>query len=182
MVKTCKTCKKEFIPKDDRPTRPTRFCSRQCVRNETQFKIGHKLTPLGNKRWDNPATKMTWFKEGVHSFPFATTFKKGFKPWNMGKDFGGTQHIAKRIAWLQAYRIWKNEIKVRDKFKCVQCGNTNKLNVDHYPIPLAILIKKYDIKKPQEAKEFKEFWDINNGRTLCLLCHKETDTYGKNFM
>lgn len=170
------------MPKDDRPTRSAKFCSRACIRNSTQFKIGHKLTPLGNRRWDNLASKSAWFQRGVHSYPFATTFKKGFTPWNVGKDFGGIQHIAKRIASLQQYKNWKKEIKIRDKFKCVQCGSVNNLNVDHYPIPLVVMIKKYDIKKPQEAKRFRVFWDKNNGRTLCLSCHKETNTYGKNFM
>lgn len=182
MAKICKTCNKEFIPKDDRPTRPAKFCSRKCIRNSTQFTIGHKLTPRGNKRWDNPASKAKWFKKDVHSYPFATTFKKGFTPWNEGKDFGGTQYTAKRIASLQKYRNWKKEIKIRDKFKCVQCGNANNLNIDHYPVPLAVMIKKYNIKKPQQAKQFEEFWNMNNGRTLCLSCHKETDTYGKNFL
>ncbi len=182
MVKTCQTCNKEFIPKDDRPSRPAKFCSRRCIRNSTQFKIGHKLTPLGNRRWDNPATKMTWFKKGVHSYPFATNFKKGFTPWNAGKDFGGTEYIAKRITWLQQYKKWKKEIKIRDNLKCIQCGSIKNLNVDHYPISLAALIKKFNIKKPQEAKEFKDFWDKGNGRTLCLSCHKQTDTYGKNFV
>lgn len=182
MFKFCKTCGKKFIPKDDRPTRPAKFCSRKCIRNSTQFQVGHRLTPIGNKRWNNPSTKANWFQKGVHSYPNATTFQKGFTPWNKGKDFGGTEYIAKKISWLSKYKIWKKEIKTRDKFKCVKCGDNKNLNVDHYPISLTALIKKYHIEKPQVAVRFKKFWDVDNGRTLCINCHKKTETYGKNFM
>jgi hypothetical protein len=27
------------------------------------FKKGHKLTPMGHKRWDNPKVKQNWFKK-----------------------------------------------------------------------------------------------------------------------
>lgn len=67
-------------------------------------------------------------------------------------------------------------------FKCIECGSKNILNVDHYPVSIAELIKKYKIKELQETKKRNEFWDIKNGRTLCAPCHKQTPTYGKNFV
>ena len=30
----------------------------------------------------------------------------------------------------------------------------------------------------EEALECTELWDLENGRTLCVPCHKLTDTYG----
>lgn len=67
------------------------------------------------------------------------------------------------------YRIFKEEVLKRDNYTCVQCGATPKdnphvtLNVDH-------------IKPFKEFPELK--FDPKNGRTLCLLCHKKTQTYG----
>ena len=29
----------------------------------------------------------------------------------------------------------------------------------------------------EKAKKCKELWDINNGETLCIACHKKTDSY-----
>lgn len=67
------------------------------------------------------------------------------------------------------YRLFKEKVLARDNNTCVLCGISPKdnphvtLNVDH-------------------IKQFKQFpelqFDINNGRTLCLLCHKKTHTYG----
>lgn len=180
MEKVCKTCGQKFTPKNERPNRPAKFCSRKCIRNETQFKKGHKMR-FGKKpppkAWDNPNSKKTRFGAGQPSF-----FKKGLIPWNKGMDFGGNEYLAKRISWLSKYREWKKLIKERDKYKCVLCGSNKILNVDHYPKSISQLIKEYNVKKPQETKQIKEFWDINNGRTLCLGCHKKTETYGKNIM
>lgn len=179
MEKICQTCYAVFIPKDDRPNRPAKFCSRKCIRNKTQFKKGHELTPIGNRYWDNQKTRKSWWKKGEK--PPYSHFKKGMIPWNKGKDFGSTEYIAKRISWLNIYRKWKKEIKERD-IQCINCGSRERLNIDHYPISLAELIRKYNVKKPQEAKQYKEFWETNNGRVLCEVCHKLTETYGRNFV
>ena len=178
--KTCQTCGVKFSSKDDRPTRPAKFCSRRCIRNKTQFRKGHKMR-LGKKppptSWNNSNSKRTRFGEGQPSF-----FKKGHTPWNKDRDFGGVEYLAKRISWLILYRKWRKEIRERDGNKCVQCGDVSQLNVDHYPVSLRDLIERTGISKPQEAKAHEVFWDTNNGRTLCVSCHKKTDTYGKNHM
>ena len=33
----------------------------------------------------------------------------------------------------------------------------------------------------EQALNYEELWNINNGETLCENCHKETDTYGKHY-
>lgn len=97
-------------------------------------------------------------------------------------DFGGNELLAKRISWLSQYREWKKTIKKRDNYRCVLCKSKKELNIDHYPKSLAQLIHEYKVRKPQESKTYAEFWDINNGRSLCLKCHKNTETYGKNYV
>jgi hypothetical protein len=42
------------------------------------------------------------------------------------------------------------------------------------------ILKEYNVKTLDDAHKCKELWDINNGRTLCINCHKLTDTYLKN--
>lgn len=152
--------------------------TREARKSNGQFNKGHQLTPKGNRYWDNPKTKATWWKKGER--PPYSHFKKGHTPWNKDKDFGGNELLSKRISWLALYRKWKKDVRCRDSSKCLWCGATYPLNVDHYPVSLAQLIKKYDIKTPQETKSYLEFWDINNGRTLCVSCHKKTETYGRN--
>lgn len=55
------------------------------------------------------------------------------------------------------------------------------IHADHI-IPFAVLMRRlkshYGIDGLIErAVKSEELWDISNGRTLCIDCHKETDSY-----
>mgnify|MGYP001592561843 CR=1 FL=1 len=92
---------------------------------------------------------------------------------------GGITPINFEIRNSIQYRCWRADVFERDSFTCQECGERGgKLNADHIN-PFSGIIKKYDIKTFKEAKKCKELWDINNGRTLCVLCHRRTKTYGR---
>ncbi len=57
---------------------------------------------------------------------------------------------------------WKQAVKRRDK-KCVICGATENLHVDHIK-PFCLFVELR--------------FDVNNGRLLCAECHRKTPTYG----
>ena len=63
------------------------------------------------------------------------------------------------------YRLWREAVFERDNWTCVWGDKEHgtKLNADH--------IKPW---KDYPALRFA----IDNGRTLCVGCHKKTDTYG----
>lgn len=66
------------------------------------------------------------------------------------------------------YKMWREEVFKRDNYTCVLCGirgnqTGGKLNADH--------IKSW-AKYPELRLE------LTNGRTLCVPCHRKTDTYG----
>lgn len=85
----------------------------------------------------------------------------GSKHWNWqgGKTPGTT-----RLRNTKETRGWREMVFTRDDFTCQECGTRgSELNADH--------IKPWSL--------FPELrWDISNGRTLCVDCHRETDTYG----
>ena len=58
---------------------------------------------------------------------------------------------------------------------CKQRGG--KLQADHIK-PFHKIISENKITSVQEAKMCVELWDVLNGRTLCIACHKQTETYG----
>jgi hypothetical protein len=63
------------------------------------------------------------------------------------------------------YKIWRESVYKRDNYTCVLCCQVGgKLNADH--------IKPFCIF-PELALE------VSNGRTLCIACHRKTDTYAK---
>ncbi len=75
---------------------------------------------------------------------------------------GGITPIHKAIRRSLEYRLWRNAVLTRDNHTCIWCGSTKNLNADH--------IKPFAL--------FPELrFAIDNGRTLCLMCHRTTDTY-----
>jgi hypothetical protein len=77
---------------------------------------------------------------------------------------GGITPINRVIRTSKLYKLWRQMVFQRDNFTCVWCGAKDVyLNADH-------------IKPFAYFPELRFY--INNGRTLCVPCHKKTDTYG----
>ena len=134
--------------------------------NPTRYWLGKKLTPEHKKKLSNA--------------------KLGKSPWNLGKKLS-PEHLAKISGenasnWQggisteneimrkrKEYRAWREAVFARDNWECQEChdrsgnGHTVILNADH-------------IKPFSTHPELR--FDIDNGRTLCVSCHRKTDTYG----
>lgn len=85
-----------------------------------------------------------------------------------------TYHLRKRPKHGGVkYNEWRMNVWKRDKFTCQFCGRTsNELKKDGIKI-CADHIKPF-------CKYPKLRYRVNNGRTLCVPCHKTTETYGYN--
>lgn len=77
--------------------------------------------------------------------------------------------LHEQIRKSDTYKLWRKSVFERDDYTCVECGAKNgfgktiTLNADH--------IKPFSL--------FPELrFDLSNGRTLCVPCHRETPTYG----
>lgn len=78
---------------------------------------------------------------------------------------GGITLILRGLRHTNAYRLWRLAVLERDNGTCVQCGIKEKtMHVDHI-LPFA--------KYPESRL------DVNNGRTLCVSCHRKTNTYSR---
>ncbi len=82
---------------------------------------------------------------------------------------GGITSINQKIRHSLEFKLWRTAVFERDNYTCIWCGDKNGngkaviLNADHI--------------KPFYAYPELRF-AIDNGRTLCISCHKTTDTYG----
>ena len=90
---------------------------------------------------------------------------------------GGKTKLNIKIRHLLEYRFWREAIFKRDNYICQECGiRSGKLNADHIK-PFALILRENEIDSLEKAKSCWELWNVNNGRTLCVSCHKKTDTY-----
>ena len=76
---------------------------------------------------------------------------------------GGITPINTQIRKSTEYKLWRTLVFERDSWTCVWCKQVGcKIEADH-------------IKPFSQFPELR--FDIDNGRTLCVTCHKMTDTY-----
>lgn len=114
--------------------------------------FGKRHSEIMKAKGDKHGSKQESFKEkmsGINSY----WWKGGITPINT------------KLRNSKEYSFWRSSVFKRDNFTCIWCGkHGGKLNADH--------IKPFSI--------FPELrLAIDNGRTLCINCHKKTDTYGR---
>jgi hypothetical protein len=109
-------------------------------------------------------------------------------PWNKGirhKVFGknhwnwknGISKLNHLIRNLPEMKIWINYIFKRDNYTCKKCGQYGGKLHAHHKKPFSIILKQNNITTIKEALNCKELWEKSNGVTLCIKCHKKTDSY-----
>jgi 5-methylcytosine-specific restriction endonuclease McrA len=82
-------------------------------------------------------------------------------------DGKGAERNGLRQAHMKGleYRLWRQAVLIRDAWTCQFCGlRGGRLHVDH--------IQPYSLFPDLRC-------EVSNGRTLCVPCHRGTDTYGR---
>lgn len=93
--------------------------------------------------------------------------------------------IRKSIRECFEYKIWRTAVFERDNYTCTICSSRSGegvkvvLNADHYPMTFAEILKTYGIDSRKKALLCDRLWDTNNGRTLCIDCHRKTPSWGR---
>jgi len=116
-----------------------------------QWKNGVKRTGmLGKKHSKETREKMSFAQKGEKSYM-----------WK-----GGVSPINKIIRKSVKFKLWRESVFKRDDYTCQQCKiRGGILHPDH--------IKPFAL--------FPELrFNLDNGQTLCINCHKKTKTWGRH--
>jgi hypothetical protein len=76
------------------------------------------------------------------------------------------------------YRIWRDSVFERDGYICQECGVKGGRLAGHHKVAFSKLIRKAHIHNLEEGINCPSLWDVDNGITLCVPCHRKTDNYG----
>ena len=97
----------------------------------------------------------------------STSAKARGEKHNFHKDGKGHERDTERRTAMKGveYRLWRESVFERDNFTCQECGKrgSTTLHADH-------------IKRWKDHPELR--FAVDNGRTLCAVCHLASDTYG----
>lgn len=183
---TCLVCETKFTSNKGSKNRIPKYCSLNCfgkrkITDETRKKQSlakkgktpHNKLPRVIDKCKNCNKNIVNKKGGYHKKKFCSVEcrNEDYKTRNYDYLKGEKSHFWKGGVSTEnekqrksaRYRNWRNKVFERDNYKCVKCGSNGYLHADH-------------IKPFAYYKELR--YDINNGRTLCVECHKQTDTYG----
>jgi 5-methylcytosine-specific restriction endonuclease McrA len=129
---------------------------------------------LGYKHSEETKLKMSLVKKGTSIKPHSEEHKKRISFSLHGRNIGergsnwkgGKTNFGKILRDRFEYKEWRNKVYIRDNYTCQICNKVGgKLHAHH--------IKSFAFYPDLR-------YDINNGITLCLECHKKTDSYLKN--
>ena len=127
---------------------------------ESRRKIG--LSGIGHSAWNKGKTGYK-----VHTIESRKKISIGNSGEKSHLWRGGITSINMKIRNTLEMRLWREAVFKRDEFTCIWCGQFGgTLNADH-------------IKSFSQFPELR--FSIDNGRTLCIDCHKTTDTYLRNY-
>lgn len=175
-----------------------KYCLGRKASEESKLKMS--LAHKGIKLSKETRNKMSIYRKGRKTLPCSEETKRKLSEYNinhpqrfwLGKKRpeisrennnnwkGGITSLVQKIRHCFKYREWRDFIFQGDNYTCQNCGARNGngkaviLNADHYPKMFSTIIEENNIRTFEEAELCEELWNINNGRTLCVECHRTT--------
>lgn len=142
---------------------------RQALSESAQKRIGPRNSFFGKGHSPETKAKIAKANHGRFRGPNGSNWQ------------GGKTRLSALIRNSDPAVRWRKQVFERDKHICQACGKKGgDLQADHIH-PLALLIDTYKVTNLDEAFRCIAIWDLNNGRTLCVPCHKETPSFAGKY-
>ena len=150
-----------------------KYCSYKCSGINTKIRNTGKITSQEVRdkiSSANTGKKKVFTEDHKNNIKrsFTQTIRNNLRNRMLGENNpawrGGVTDEHKIIRCSAQYRAWRESVYRRDNWMCVLCCcKGGKLNADH-------------IKPFSMYPELR--FSVENGRTLCVDCHRKTDTFG----
>jgi hypothetical protein len=111
-------------------------------------------------------------KKRINNRYHLTKKLKGIKRGEQHPLWNGLTPLVERIRKCYEYRQWRSDVFTRDNWTCQTCGKRGGDLEAHHLKMFSEIIKNNNILTFEDALTCSELWNINNGQTLCVDCHK----------
>ena len=192
LTKKCIVCGTEYTT----IKKTQKYCSWKC-RNTSM--IGRSNDWAIGNTWGFQKGKQAWNKGLPKVKNAGKDFSKGHTPWNKGKSpslstrekisksligrptgrtgeksnfwNGGTSREYDKLKNSLEWKVWRRSVFERDNYTCQKCGDKNFKGLGK-----TIELHPHHIKDRYSFPELQ--FEVSNGQTLCIKCHRQTDNYG----
>lgn len=169
---TCQTCGTGFSYFSSNSS--GKYCSNKCCVTSPEWKKKQSIAKIGKKMPHSMKAQVSKRFKGKKQSVEHITKRTASR---MAKLVGVPRktQILQRIRLSKEYIEWRRAVFERDHYTCQMCRDKRggNLEADHI-ISLSFLVEEARITGCEN------YFDIDNGRTLCTECHKKTDSYAKH--
>ena len=128
---------------------------------ETREKISNGLRNHPCYKSEQRSKKLSESKKGK--------FGKKSNNWQ-----GGKTRINLLVRSSSAYKQWRSNVFERDEWTCKTCNSIGGRLEAHHKKKFSDILRKNKIRSIKQALLCEELWDMDNGVTLCVDCHRLT--------
>ena len=90
---------------------------------------------------------------------------------------GGVTSFMISIRTSRQYELWRKSVFIRDNYTCQKCGrksgNGKTIILEaHHKKHFAKIVEENNLITMSDAIKCNELWNVSNGITLCIKCHR----------
>jgi hypothetical protein len=196
--RVCPVCKESFSIKR-KDVKPVNCCSGKCLgimnrarwiaKKEARLSASRHSCEFCHKPILPSSTDIRIFKNHYCNWACFVARKKENSAGELNANWRGGITSLRHFLYNCAEALaWKEAVRSRDNYKCQECGSNHNLHVHHikrFAILLQEFLFEYNQFSPIEDKEtlmrlainWKPFWDVRNGKTLCVDCHAQEEQH-----